>query len=244
MEAVIYLAHGSRRQVANQEFITFINKVINQSINEIQEYGFLENQEPSILQAIETCIQKGADRITVTPVFLLSGVHVKVDIPAEIQKAEKLYPGVSFSYRPPLGPDERLSSILSKRLISGGFGQEEDEVVLLIGHGSREPEAAVEFKMMANLLEKEISSEVHMAYLTIPVFYHEKIVELQKSYKKIYILPYLLFNGRFEAKMKSADEKIIICDPIGFDDQLIPLVQKRTGWGDQLGFVLSDNVKA
>jgi sirohydrochlorin ferrochelatase len=228
MEAVIYIAHGSRRQGANERFIAFINKVMMETKTGIQGYGFLEHAEPSIPEVIEACIQEGASNITVVPILLLPGVHVNEDIPAEIEKAKIDYPNISFSYRPPLGSDDILVNILSERLISQGFKKKAgDEAVLLVGHGSREPEAALEFQRLADLLGKKIQFEVQTAYFTTPVFYHKKIEELPN--KKIYVLPLLLFRGGFVAKMKN--EKIILCDPIGFDDQLIPLVKKRAGMG-------------
>ena len=232
MDAIIYIAHGSRRAAANQKFISFINKAMKQSMAEIQAYGFLEHAEPSILQAIEACAQKGADRIIVVPVLLLPGIHTKVDIPAEIKKAEKLFPTIQFFCRAPLGSDGIMAAILQERLMAQGFENGNDEAVLLVGHGSREPEAAIEFQNLATLFEAKINKKVHTAFLTIPVFYHEKIEELRaRSYKKIYVLPFLLFTGGFTVKLEMNDEDIIVCNPIGFDDKLIPLIQKRANWG-------------
>jgi sirohydrochlorin ferrochelatase len=232
MEAIIYIAHGSRRSAANQKFISFINEAMKQSTFEIQAYGFLEHAEPSILQAIEACVQKGADRIIVVPVLLLPGVHTNVDIPGEIQKGEKLYPDIPFFYQAPLGSDKVMVNILYERLISQGFMQGKDEAVLLVGHGSRDPDSSGELQKLASLLSNEINLEVHTAYLTTSVFYHEKVEELRsRSYEKIYVLPFLLFTGGFAAKMEMNNENIIVCDPIGFDDKLIPLIHKRTNLG-------------
>lgn len=226
MEAVIYIAHGSRRVAANQKFISFIHAVMKQSRYRIQAYGFLEHAEPSILQAIEECVQNGADRIIVVPVLLLPGIHANVDIPAEIQLAEKLYPDIPFFYRTPLGSDVIMADILHERLISRGFRNAKEEAVLLVGHGSREPDAAIELQKLAKLFGAKMKKEVHTAYLTTPVFYQEKIKELS-SYRRIYVLPFLLFSGGFTFKMKMNNENIIVCDPIGFDERLIPLIQKK-----------------
>jgi sirohydrochlorin ferrochelatase len=232
MEAIIYIAHGSRRPAANQKFISFIKEAMKQSTFEIQAYGFLEHAEPSIRQVIEACVQQGADRIIVVPVLLLPGIHSNVDIPAEIQKAEKLYPEIPFFYRAPLGSDKTMVGILHERLISQGFMQGKDEAVLLVGHGSRDPESVVEFQKLASLLSNEINLEVHTAYLTTSVFYHEKVEELgTRPYEKIYVLPFLLFTGGFTVKMEMNNENIIVCDPIGFDDKLIPLIHKRVHLG-------------
>ncbi|MDP4086901.1 MAG: sirohydrochlorin chelatase [Bacillota bacterium] len=227
MKAVIYIAHGSRRQAANQHFITFINEAANEKF---YEYGFLEHAEPSVQQAVDDCIQKGATDITIVPVFLSSGVHVTKDIPAEILEARKEHPSISFHYSHPLGTDQILVKILKDRLLFRGFEKSENEAVLLVGHGSRKQEVALELQKLANDLEKEIEWKVNTAFITTPIFYHEKVEELL-SYQKIYILPFLLFTGGFTVKMEKElseyREKVIFCDAIGFDKKLIPLLQKR-----------------
>ena len=225
MEAIIYLAHGSRRDAANGKFIEFIQKVMQQSSAAIQVYGFLEHAEPSAAQAIETCIEQGASDITVVPVFLLPGIHANIDIPAELER----FPDVVFHYGRPLGVDDIMVEILVDRLAEAGFGGQEDETVLLVGHGSRVPEARVEFEKLAKCLTKKIACKVHTAFITTPAFYQEVARKLVNQ--KIYILPYFLFSGGYTVKMKreldviSGD--IIFCEPVGFDEKLIPLIDKR-----------------
>ena len=102
MEAIIYIAHGSRRQEANEKFIAFIREVMKRSGAAVQAFGFIEHAEPSIRQAIEECTEQGAREITVVPVLLLPGIHANEDIPAEC----KGYPTVVFHYGKPIGVDE------------------------------------------------------------------------------------------------------------------------------------------
>jgi sirohydrochlorin ferrochelatase len=79
---------------------------------------------------------------------------------------------------------------------------------------------------------QDAGARVEVMPLPVPVFYHEKVEELwAESYKKIYVLPFLLFTGGFTAKMEMNNENIIVCDPIGFDEKLIPLIQKRANLG-------------
>jgi sirohydrochlorin ferrochelatase/sirohydrochlorin cobaltochelatase len=225
MEAIIYIAHGSRREAANEKFSIFIKKVMEQSTATIQAYGYLEHAEPSINQAIERCIEQGADVIKVVPVFLLPGIHANIDIPVELEK----YQNIVCHYGKPLGVDDIMTEILVTRLSEAGFAKREDETVLLVGHGSRVPEAAVEFEKLAKRLAKKIGSAVHTAYLTTSPFYHERAERLLGQ--KVYILPYFLFSGGYSVKMKRELDKtdgMIFCSPVGFDGKLISLIEKRT----------------
>lgn len=225
MEAIIYIAHGSRKQEANEKFIAFIREVIKRSGATVQAFGFIEHAEPTIRQAIEECTEQGAREITVVPVLLLPGIHANEDIPAEC----KGYPTVVFHYSKPIGVDEIIVNLLYDRLSSAGFGHHKDDTVLLVGHGSREPDAAIEFEKLANNLSAKIAREVHTGYLTTSVAYQDKLKEL--SDKNVYILPYLLFTGGYTVKMeKDIGElggRVTLCDPTGFDKKLIPLIQKR-----------------
>jgi len=242
MEAIIYLAHGSRRDAANGKFIEFIQKVMQQSSAAIQVYGFLEHAEPSAAQAIETCIEQGASDITVVPVFLLPGIHANIDIPAELER----FPDVVFHYGRPLGVDDIMVEILVDRLAEAGFGGQEDETVLLVGHGSRVPEARVEFEKLASGLTEKVACRVHTAFVTTPVFYHEAAAKLVNQ--KIYILPYFLFSGGYTVKMKrelgAVSGDIIFCKPVGFDERIIPLIEKRAAEVVAYEFKLSNYVTA
>jgi sirohydrochlorin ferrochelatase len=225
MEAIIYVAHGSRNKAANEKFHSLINEVMKTSEAAIQAYGFLEHAEPSIADAIEACIDQRARVMTIVPVFLLPGIHANVDIPLLLKK----YPDIVFRYGQPLGVEDCMTEILCDRLAVGGFNHRPDETVLLVGHGSRVQAAAVQFETLAFDLSKRIGVKVNTAYLTTPVFYHKMVENLLDN--KIYILPYLLFSGGYTAKMEKTlrayREKIILCDPLGFDEKLVPLIQKR-----------------
>ncbi|MBO0959287.1 sirohydrochlorin chelatase [Neobacillus sp. MM2021_6] len=222
MKAILYIAHGSRRAAANAKFIAFIQKVMQRSPAVIQAFGFLEHTEPSVTQAIETCIGQGASEITVVPVFLLPGIHTNVDIPAELER----YPDSVCQYGKPLGVEDVLVSILVDRLGEAGFGGLENETVLLVGHGSRVTEAAIEFERLASNLAEKMACKVLTAFVTTPPFYQGVAGKLADQ--KIYILPYFLFSGGYTVKMeKELDGDVVFCEPIGFDEKLIPLIEKR-----------------
>lgn len=237
MKAVILVGHGSRTEKGNQDFIRFAIKV-KKAINvPIHGFAFLEKASPSIPEAINKCVNQGATAITILPILLLPGTHANVDIPFEMERAKRQFPQVSFHYANPIGVDEVMVKIIKKRLTEKKFENQADEQVLLIGHGSREGQAAIEFEQIATLTRKSIQSKVEIGYLKGNSSYREVLQnQVKASTNKIYIVPYLLLSGGFTVQIEQfvckkslqySNIDMILCNPIGFDDALIELLCKR-----------------
>ncbi|OCA85832.1 hypothetical protein A8F94_13255 [Bacillus sp. FJAT-27225] len=230
MEAILYIGHGSRTGEGNRRFVEFIKETMKLADEPIKEYGFLENARPSIFEAAETCIHKGADSITVVPVLLLPGIHANVDIPAELSKVKKAYPFIKIQYGKPVGAHVKVTEILLDRLEEKGFADSGEEVVLLVGHGSRDREAAAEFDRIAKQLDSRITPNVETGYIVAAPYFNSKIQDLVKEgTSEIYLVPFLLFTGGFtdvieEKALLAAsvypESEIIICRPSGFDERL------------------------
>ena len=62
--------------------------------------------------------EKGVTHIKVVPYFLFEGIHIRQDIPEEIEKILKDYPGVTVEMGKTLGVDERLADILVDRILN------------------------------------------------------------------------------------------------------------------------------
>ncbi len=114
MNALIILAHGSRRQESNQEIIelTFQVKSIANDEYDIIEYAYLELAEPALLQCIDNVISNGASSITVFPYFLNSGNHVKRDIPAMIESASSNHPDCRFDISAFIGMHKDMPKLI------------------------------------------------------------------------------------------------------------------------------------
>lgn len=135
MQAILYIAHGSRVKAGVEQAVTFLQRVQQEIHVSIQEICFLELATPTIAEGIESCIRKGATAIAVMPILLLAAQHAKQDIPKEVAKAQKQYPSVKFTYGEPLGIHERLIDSLQARIIEKQQPKF-DASVLLIGRGS------------------------------------------------------------------------------------------------------------
>ncbi|WP_423408614.1 sirohydrochlorin chelatase [Heyndrickxia sp. MSNUG] len=237
MKAAVYIGHGSRSDEGNKQFISFIEEVMAKTPMHVTAYGFLENAKPSVMEAVESCIWRGANEITVIPVLLLPGIHANVDIPEILKTVKEKHLDVDIRYGEPIGINSIMVEIIEDRLREKGFTGSLEEGILLVGHGSRDPLAAAEFEKLQVKLQDKTASAIHTAYITTSPFYAEKVSELMdSSLRTIYLLPYLLFTGGFAVKMKertnefsrhSSRYEVVVCEPVGFDDRLQALLVKK-----------------
>ena len=114
MNALLLVAHGSRRQQSNDEVMVITEKLRASCQNDyaIVHTGFLELASPSMPDGIERCINDGASRITVLPYFLNSGRHVVDDVPEIVDAASQRHPSVDIVVAPHLGASPLMVELL------------------------------------------------------------------------------------------------------------------------------------
>ncbi len=114
MNALLIVAHGSRRQASNEEIRQLTNTIAQHEAYEFDTVacGFLELAEPSIGDAITQLVDANAESITVIPYFLACGTHVSDDIPAEIAKAAALHPDVTITVTPYFGSSSAIAGLM------------------------------------------------------------------------------------------------------------------------------------
>ena len=114
-DALIVFAHGSRVAEANDAVRRVAEEAARQSGFSLWHEAFLELTEPTLAQAVKALAQKGAERIVVTPYFLVMGVHLKRDLPQMLEEAAAESPGVELTATPPLDGHPALARILAER---------------------------------------------------------------------------------------------------------------------------------
>lgn len=235
MQALLYVAHGSRVKEGNWEAIRFIESVKPHFNVEIQEHCFLELAEPSILQGVELCVSKGATSIAVIPILLLSANHIKVDIPQEIEKAKALFPNVTFSIGEPLGVHEKLIHSLHNRVLEQGPMIPNETDILLIGRGSSDPSVQRDLGRIAKLLQRTYDyAKVDTCFLYgNGTSFDEKILTLSESENRVYIIPYLLFTWLLKLSIQKKvaqqgfSEQVVLCGCLGYDENVRQVLIER-----------------
>ena len=165
MQGVLYVCHGSRFPESLSENTSFIQSVMEQIDIQLQELCFLELAKPDILQGIARLVDKGATKIALIPVLLLSAGHYYYDIPVKVNEAIGKYPEVSFSYGKPLGVQNRIVDILVERITEVGTPIHEDAKFLLIGRGSKNPQTKMDIENIGQMFkEKQVFKMLILAF--------------------------------------------------------------------------------
>lgn len=233
MQAILYIAHGSRVKAGVEQAVTFLQGVQQAVQVSIQEICFLELATPTIAEGIESCIRKGATTIAVVPILLLAAQHAKQDIPIEIAKAQKQYPYVKFTYGEPLGIHERLIDTLQARIIEKQQPNRNARV-LLIGRGSSDPSVKRDLAKIAARLRTKYnyySVETCFLYGMGPTF-EDWLQQAKVEQQQVFIVPYLLFTGilrqSITKQLQGFDSKnIMLCESLGYDDNVKKVLVER-----------------
>jgi len=114
MQALLLIAHGSRREASNDEVRILAERLAALSGDKFitVEAAFLELAEPSIPDGVSRCVTAGANDVMVVPYFLSAGRHVTEDIPAELDKARTDNPSVLVKQSDYLGKHICIPNIL------------------------------------------------------------------------------------------------------------------------------------
>lgn len=141
----------------------------------------------SIVNFAHEAIKHQYQLVKILPLFLLSGVHVKEDIPKELAIAKRqLNNRISLQLMPHLGSNHNFISFLSQKLASYHHRN-----LILLAHGSNFKNGNQETEKIATQLN------ISLAYWSINPTLDTTIQSfLNSPIKDIFIIPYFLFPGR------------------------------------------------
>ena len=139
-----------------------------------------------IVEFGQRLVATGVRELKLLPVFLMAGVHVMEDLPAEIEKAkQQLGDLMELTLCPHLGGHPQMLEVLAERIASVPA-----EGSLLVAHGSRRPKGNRKIKALGQKLRTEVAY-----WATAPDIEEQVIALMQKGAQRIAILPYFLFSG-------------------------------------------------
>jgi len=117
--AVLLIAHGSRRNEANDDLVLLAESVRARTAYPIVEIAYLELAEPTIPLGARRCIDLGAKEVLMMPFFLSAGEHVRDDLDRYRHEFGGQFDGVTFRLCEPLGLHPLLTEVVLARLEEG-----------------------------------------------------------------------------------------------------------------------------
>lgn len=120
---ILLFAHGARDPAWATPFKAVESRLIKQSPETPVKLAFLEFMSPSILEAGAQLAQAGCTQVTVVPLFLGAGGHVRKDLPRLLDELAAQYPQVKWVLSPAAGETELLIQALADSALALSKGQ-------------------------------------------------------------------------------------------------------------------------
>lgn len=110
--AVIILFHGSRAEGAGDVVRRITSEVRQRGGYDLVEEAFLRHAKPTLMDAIQRCVELQAEKIVIVPFFLQLGTHVTADIPGMVEEARKRYPQTTIDAADAVGLHPLMADIV------------------------------------------------------------------------------------------------------------------------------------
>jgi sirohydrochlorin cobaltochelatase len=114
-DSLLVMVHGTPRPSANLTIYQVVEEVRTRGVFARVAIGFMECNEPSIPDAIDSLVAEGALTIRAVPYFLHTGMHVSDDLPTLLEEAQVRHPHITFRMGDFLGRSPLLTDLLAAR---------------------------------------------------------------------------------------------------------------------------------
>jgi len=238
---LLLIDRGSREKEVKEELEIICKKVKEKGNYVFSEYCFLEVIPPYIEEGIKKCLENNIDSLTIVPYFLYPGKKAKAAVSDSTKLLAKT--DVKFRISKPMSMhktmieivDNRITSSLKKNKINLS---KNDVDVLIIGHGSKDPNAQISIKYVVDGLVSSYRNVDHCFLEIEEPNIEQGIKKSEKNNPKILVVVfYFLHKGAhvkrdiFEdlnpAIENSNLKNTIITEHIGTEDKMINLIIER-----------------
>ena len=238
---LLLIDRGSKEREAAEELEIICKQVKDKGGYAFADYCFLEVTLPYIDDGIKKCLKTDIDSLTIVPYFLYPGKKVKAAV-TEAMKYQSTT-NVKFLVTKPMSMHMTLVKLVENRIKSaldkGGVSLPNDKVdVLVIGHGSKDPNAKMSIKYVVDELGRSYRN-VDYCFLEIEEPNIEQGIETCKKRdpEVLVVVFYFLHEGAHVKTDINADlrpaldkyqlKKVLITQHIGTDQKMIDLIIER-----------------
>lgn len=206
-DGIVLLGHGSRDAEGVREFLALAEALGRAPELEGRpvEPGLLEfagGGAPSVQDAFERCVARGARRIAAVPALLFAGGHARQDLPLQVAAARRRFPGADVRLADVVGIDDGLLARLVERADAATatlpLVAADRTCLLLVTSGSAYREANADvFKAARLLADRAHGRPVEVAFLRLARPYPQDALRRceRLGMRRVVVLPLLLNTG-------------------------------------------------
>ncbi|MBN4074142.1 sirohydrochlorin chelatase [bacterium AH-315-E10] len=243
MTGILLCGHGSSHEDGVSGFLKLLKRFQERHPNDIVEGGFLELSIPLIESAAAQMYEQGVRDMVALPVFLFTGVHLRLDIPLLMTELMDRHEGLKIRMGSYIGVCDELVELCAKRidqvLAVNADVDRADSLIFGIGVGASVLEANDDIVELTQLMQKKAGFS-HSAHAFISPLGKVSISEalddiMQLPQKHVVVVPLFLFNGiyledafrQIQAHDVSLEKKFVICESFNSDDSVLDALQRR-----------------
>ena len=248
---VLLVGHGTRDPVGRDEFLRTAKLVGDRMPGVEVEPCFLELARPTISEGVHNMLDKGAEKITVTPLLLFAAGHAKQDVPDAVQDAlsslrDSAVAAPRLQQTEHLGCEPALLELSARRYREAvhefdpdGDVQEGSVRLLLLGRGSKDLEATAEMHEFARRRAKLTPvDEFAVGFLAMASpGVAESAEQLARDAPHLVVVqPHLLFGGQLVDRVGETVDQLahsyprtswLLARPLGPDPLLADAIVAR-----------------
>ena len=238
---LLLIDRGSREREASEELEKICDRIKSKGDYVFTDYCFLEVEPPYIEDGIRKCLKQDIDALTIVPYFLYPGKKVKIAV-TDVMKFQK-ETDVKFIVTKPMSMHKTLIELVENRISTtleenNQIIDKKDVDVLIIGHGSKDPNAQMSLNYVVDGL-KENYRNIDRCWLEIeqPDIF-EGIKKCEKNDPRVLVIVFYFLhegahvktdinNDLLPALEKSLMKNVFVTKHLGADEKMIDLIIER-----------------
>ena len=115
-DGIILFGHGSREPEWAQPLESIARELSGQFVVEL---AYLERMKPTLDEAVDSVVAKGAGRVRIVPVFLGVGGHLKTDLPRLVAAARARHAGLEIVLEQTIGERKEITDAIAAVISKG-----------------------------------------------------------------------------------------------------------------------------
>lgn len=117
-QALVLFAHGARDPNWAAPFVSLQQLIQQQRPQLLVRLAYLELMQPDLPKLLRQLVADGVKEVSVVPVFLGQGGHVRRDLPALIAQAQQQYPQLAITVAQAVGEQPDVQNAIAQYCIS------------------------------------------------------------------------------------------------------------------------------
>ena len=238
---LLLIDRGSREREASEELEEICKRIKEKGEYYFTDFCFLEVEPPFIEDGVQKALKMDIESLTVVPYFLYPGKKVKMAV-SEVMKFQAKT-AVKFVVTKPMSMHKTLIDLVENRINSTLQDNKMTNAaknvdVLVIGHGSKDPNAQISLNYVVDGLKNKYR-HVSRCFLEIeqPDIF-EGIKECEKNNPEILVIVFYFLhegahvktdiNNDLKPALENSDlTKVFVTKHLGADNKMIDLIVER-----------------